>query len=185
MTYSSSNNFATHTLQNAQGCDSTVVLQLTIVDVDTEVTENNLSLIVAQDNADYQWLDCNNNFAEIENETSQEFTPSQNGSYAVIVNWNDCSETSSCTNFGNIGIEDFGIEFKAYPNPTNGKIKFDLGSNYATISTRVITVDGRLLSEQSFKNNRIIELEIQAEHGVYYVEITTENANRIVPVFKQ
>lgn len=46
-------------------------------------------------------------------------------------------------------------------------------------------MDGRLLSEQSFKNNRIIELEIQAEHGVYYVEITTENANRIVPVFKQ
>ncbi len=44
----------------------------------------------------YQWLDCNNGFAVIPNETNQSYTPAVSGNYAVIVFQNTCRDTSDC-----------------------------------------------------------------------------------------
>jgi hypothetical protein len=67
--------------------------QLTINNAVTQVG----SLLTAdQSGATYQWLDCDNNYAVINGETNQSYTPAITGNYAVEVTLNGCVDTSTC-----------------------------------------------------------------------------------------
>ena len=44
----------------------------------------------------YQWLDCDDNYAPIEGATDMVFTATQNGSYALEITFDACSDTSDC-----------------------------------------------------------------------------------------
>lgn len=60
------------------------------------VTQNDVTLTADQTGAIYQWLDCDNNYAEIVGETNQSFTSQVTGNYAVEVAMNGCVDTSAC-----------------------------------------------------------------------------------------
>ncbi len=106
-TYAASTNTPTWVLTNAEGCDSTVTLNLTINPIpDNSVTQNGSELIANQLVAAYQWLDCDNNYAVINGEMNQSFTPDVTGNYAVEVNMNGCIDTSSCFLVDYTGIEE-------------------------------------------------------------------------------
>lgn len=78
-----------------------------------EVSQNGDLLIAAQQGASYQWLDCQQNFAPIAAETSAFFTPSQSGSYAVVVSLNGCADTSDCYTVALTGLENHQEEWGA------------------------------------------------------------------------
>jgi len=61
-----------------------------LCNIDTTLSLNDNTLMANQSGATYQWLDCNNNFAEIAGATNQTFTATQNGSYAVEITLNNC-----------------------------------------------------------------------------------------------
>ena len=106
-TYTSSNNSAQYTLMNVQGCDSTVTLNLTIEPLpNINVTQGSTELTANQNGATYQWLDCDNNYAVINGETNQSYTPAATGNYAVEVNMNGCVDTSACFLVDYTGIEE-------------------------------------------------------------------------------
>lgn len=68
--------------------------------LDNDVDQDGTSLTAVQDDATYQWLDCNDNYAVID-ETGQTLNPTATGSYAVEITWMDpCGgyhvDTSSC-----------------------------------------------------------------------------------------
>lgn len=116
-TYDSTGIF-TQILPNATGCDSVLTLNLTINKPDVVVTQNGLELEANATGAIYQWLDCNNNFAAITNATNKTFTVGINGSYAVAVTQNGCTDTSSCTTVSNVGLVEAGTaDFRMFPNP--------------------------------------------------------------------
>lgn len=107
-TYTSSNNSATHTLTNAAGCDSIVTLNLTLNPLPaTTVSQTGTTLTADENSAQYQWLDCDNNFAIVPGETGQSFTPAITGNYAVEITLNGCSDTSACTLIDYTGIEEW------------------------------------------------------------------------------
>ena len=98
-TYYSDNNSATYTFagSTASGCDSIVTLDLTINNVtDLTTTVNGASINANSSLATYQWLDCDNGFAQITGENNQLFTALTNGNYAVELTENGCVDTSSC-----------------------------------------------------------------------------------------
>jgi hypothetical protein len=70
-------------------------------------------------NATYQWIDCATNL-NIEGETLASFTPSENGSYAVVVSDSLCSLSSACVSINSLDITvlDFEKDFRLYPNPS-------------------------------------------------------------------
>ena len=80
------------------------------------------ALKVAQTEAQYQWLDCDDNMNAISGETSREFKPKKNGNFAVAVTYGNCTDTSLCVNFSSNGIYAHNasqdIVF-VYPNPFN------------------------------------------------------------------
>jgi hypothetical protein len=75
ITYIVSNDTATYILTNMAGCDSVVTLDLTIIGVsDITTALDGLTISANNASATYQWLDCNNSFAEILGETNQDYT---------------------------------------------------------------------------------------------------------------
>lgn len=186
-TYISSNNTATFTLQNINGCDSIITLNLTINPFpDNSVTQNDILLTANQTGATYQWLDCNNSFAVISNETNQIFTPTQNGSYAVEVSLNGCADTSNCFTVSTVGIVEnsFNHDIIVYPNPTNEKVRIDLGYNYDEITITVQSLNGQKIKQSHHKNQQVLELNLDVPNGIYFVSIESENKKTILKIIK-
>ncbi len=118
-TYTTSGSYVVATLPNASGCDSVILLELTINTVDVTVNVNTTGLHANQAGGTYQWLDCNDQNNPLTGATQQDFSPQQNGNYAVVVTANGCSDTSDCHSFSVTGITDtdpFGFT-RIFPNP--------------------------------------------------------------------
>ena len=174
-TYTSNNNSATFIISNSQGCDSTITLNLTILPMPSSaVTLSSGVLSANQQNATYQWLDCDNNYITISGASQNTFSPIVSGNYAVQISFNNCVDTSACTfvQVGSSGIQDNFLQTdKMYPNPNNGSFIFEslLGGFYV-----VTDLEGRLVykfqiapSEKTFHGLNFLS------KGVYF--ITKEN----------
>jgi hypothetical protein len=84
------------TLTNRYECDSIIELVLEIVRVDTTVMVDGYTITANALDAQYQWLDCTNDFGQVEGETSQNFEAIASGSFAVEVTQLGCVDTSNC-----------------------------------------------------------------------------------------
>jgi hypothetical protein len=90
------------TLTSYMGCDSIVTTDLSFYpEIDVTVTQLGGTYTVNEAGADYQWVDCNDDYAPVAGETNQSFSPLLSGYYAVIVTQGSCSDTSDCFYFPN------------------------------------------------------------------------------------
>lgn len=108
------------TLTSSCGSDSIVRWDLyLILPPDTGITLNNGVFTAQQNNASYQWVDCNAGYTPVSGATSQSFTPVQNGSYAVIINYGNCTtDTSACMAINDVGISENSLRnAMVTPNP--------------------------------------------------------------------
>lgn len=112
------------TIFNAAGCDSIIVVDLTVNTVDRSVTNNGSTLTANAVDATYQWMsDCFNNFDTIPGATEQTYTPTMNGVYAVWVTANGCTDLSDCIQVLTTGMQGrTRREPTIYPNPGSGEV---------------------------------------------------------------
>jgi len=174
-TYNTSGTYM-QTHVTVDGCDSIFVLDLIINQVDTNVIEETFSLAAAAINADYQWLDCDNDFTPINNETGQTFLPAFNGSYAVQITQNGCVDTSACYLIEGLGIidNDFGLAMNAYPNPTTGLININLDQIYDQVSVKLMSLNHQTILTSTYSAVQKISLEMEVSDGIYLLEIKSD-----------
>jgi hypothetical protein len=174
ITYTSSNNTATYVMPNTNGCDSTITLNLTISNIQTTVAQVGQTLTANQTGANYQWVNCNNNYAAIVGETSQSFTAVASGNYAVIINNGNCVDTSVCNIITVVGIaeNESNANFTLFPNPTSENISIQFKNDQAFVKVRLISIIGQELKSQSFQNTKLIDYTIEQTKGVYFIEVT-------------
>lgn len=184
VTYTSSNDTSFYVLINASGCDSITSLNLNILQVNTEVNVSGITISSLADSAQYQWVDCNADFAEIEGETNQNFTPIENGSYAVVVTEGNVSDTSACILINSVGVDDFQFyeEVIVYPNPTNGIINVDLGSN-TNVGLKIYSLAGKLIHSETDLNG-LYQVDLTCESGVYILEFTIQVEKQRIKLIK-
>ena len=174
ITYSSSNNTASYTLVGAaaNGCDSIVSLQLSILSIDNSLSQNATSLTSNQANANYQWLDCTNNYAPINGANSALFNPSTNGNYAVAIDYNSCLDTSNCisiTTLSTIKIGQSGV--KIYPIPAYEQLFLEASGLNEPIQLRIYSTFGQLMQQRIIDQpTTIINLKDFAS-GLYTIEL--------------
>lgn len=166
------------------GCDSLVTLDLTINTLDNSVTQDNNTLSANLLGASYQWIDCENEYAPIPEATEQTYVATENGTYAVIITFDDCTDTSDCIMVSNIGLyeNNIGESIKIYPSPTTGNLTIELESSTSTSikSIAVYTMFGTLVQHKEISSKAdVIELNIEGATGVYIIEVQTESQKAI------
>jgi hypothetical protein len=173
-------------IPNAAGCDSTITINLTINTVNVSVTQNGIILSANATVDFYQWLDCNNGNSIISGETFQSFTATQNGSYAVKVSQNGCTDTSACYSVTTVGILEntFGHDITVYPNPTYGIVTIDLGENLSEFIVSLNNVNGKLISQSTYKNTKMFDLNLNVQSGIYLLTINSENKKATIRLIK-
>jgi hypothetical protein len=167
-----SNTTVTWTYVDGAGNTVTQDQDVVITPVDASISVVLITITATQTGADYQWVDCNDNNNPIPGETSQSFTPTANGSYAVEVTVGNCTETSICENITTIGIAESEIlTLKLYPNPT----LFDLTieTDYEVEEIAVFDVTGALIKKEYMKSFSVkalargtYTLVIKTDHGI-------------------
>ncbi|NUM32641.1 MAG: T9SS type A sorting domain-containing protein [Bacteroidetes bacterium] len=166
------------TIPNKNGCDSIITHNLTIINVNTAVSQTDNVLTSLANGAQYRWLNCNSNFSPISGEIGQTFTATQIGSYAVEVKEYNCTDTSVCYNVSKIGnintISKNSII--VFPNPGNGLYTVFSAATLINATIRVYTLSGQLIysKEKCFGNKNYIDIS-QFADGVYYLKISEKN----------
>lgn len=176
----------TAVIPNTAGCDSTITINLTVNSVDVSVTQNGI-ILTANSIADfYQWLDCGDGNSIINGEISQVFTATQNGSYAVQVTQNGCTDTSACYAVTTVGIIEntFSNDIIVYPNPTDGIVKVDLGETLSEFVVSLLDVNGKIIRQSTYKNTKMFELNLNVQSGIYLLTINSENNKATIRLIK-
>lgn len=186
LTYNSSNNSAVYVLTNATGCDSVVTLNLTIPVVDVSIASNLTVLTANQENASYQWLDCNNGMTPIPNENGQSFNAQSNGSYAVEITYDNCTDTSACELVSQVGTEDFTKhKVSIYPNPTNGEFKVLFGMSASNVLYTIYSAEGRVIQQGKLVSGDELNLDLSKESmGIYFLKLNENNETATYKIVK-
>ena len=159
-------------LNNLAGCDSTIILHLTIYSTNANVSVNGGTITANMNLATYQWLDCNNNYAAISGETNQSFSPTTNGNFAVSVTSSNCTDTSVCVQVNSAKVNNISNKsIQLYPNPASRYIMIKSIDEIETIKIFNLT-NYCLLTSYSISEPLDIS---QLSPGVYVVEAKTKN----------
>ena len=161
------------------GCDSIVYLDLTVLSVNTEVTQSGDTLTAEASGAGYQWLNCDNNYTLISGAYSQSYVATSDGNYAVEVSFGGCKDTSNCylidiEEVAVPGINDFGSLLLVYPNPTKQRVSIELGTFYEDVRLRVFNTAGMQISDQKYGTVDIIQHDLKGDPGRYLFRVDTK-----------
>jgi hypothetical protein len=187
ITYTASNNTATHTLINVDGCDSVITLDLTIITVDAGVIVTDPVITANETGATYRWLDCNDNFAVIPGETSQVFTATANGMYAVEVTKDGCTDTSVCVTISTVGIRESASVLggvSVFPNPNQGVVNIQTGG-LQDVSVKVFCIDGRLIYHATGIQSSTYTFELNEAPGVYILEVSSQGQRELFRLLRE
>jgi hypothetical protein len=156
------------------GSSASQVLGVSVNTVNTSVVQAGLTLTASATGAAYQWLNCNGN-TPISNQTSQSFTATTNGNYAVIVTQNNCSDTSLCYNITTVGIDEkkSSESVQVFPNPSDGRFIVRIPDvNSKTANFDIYNSFGeRVYHSMIFGMEREFHLDLPAGFYLYKIEI--------------
>ncbi|MCH2224804.1 MAG: T9SS type A sorting domain-containing protein, partial [Crocinitomicaceae bacterium] len=155
---------------NISVCSATVTVTGPILDLTTSLS--GATITANATGVTYQWIDCSDN-SEIAGETSNQYTASANGDYAVIIT-NGCSDTSQCVNINTIGLTEAGLDigFNVFPNPSKGTIIVST-KEFTSGTIQVTDVKGNVVANQELSGlDTMVNLNNVA-NGVYHIELHT------------
>lgn len=178
-TYTSSNTSATYLLNAAgiDGCDSLVTLNLNIQSLDLSVTQNGDTLTANAQNAQVQWLDCNNGFSVINGATAAQYYPGIAGNYAALISQNNCTDTTQCFTVVPTGKSNSPTDFSLNisPNPIQQQATLWIPNQWQKAIMVMTNSYGQTVYELSGLSGPSTVLTFSdLEPGMYYVLIKND-----------
>jgi len=173
-------------LQTATLCDSIIETTVNAVTIDPGVAQVGAVLTANEAGVTYQWLNCPG-MTPISGATSQSFTATANGDYAVIVSNSSCIDTSICITVTGVGIETLlsAYEVIIYPNPTEGIINIEFPETYKEIQITIRDITGKAIERHIFENTQNITLQMGGAPGFYVVETATSSGKAVFKLLKK
>ncbi len=172
----------TDTIPNAAGCDSIITINLTVISIDTSVTQIKDTLIASQAGASYQWIDCSDS-SVIQGANQQIFVPANTGNYAVAISLSGCTDTSFCHSVVITRINAFSdSEFNVFPNPTASYLNIQ-SPKLSDYTVRLLSLQGKELFVKKVAASKNYSLDMTPyPAGVYILEISREDTKQIFKI---
>jgi len=144
---------------------------------DLSTSTSGITITANLSTGSYQWIDCSNGDS-IAGATAQDFTPIQNGNYAVIISDGCVTDTSDCVAVLSLGInsKDHYNEFSIYPNPANSEIT--VKSDKPT-EIRIINMLGEVLMIKTIGKEAVVDIS-QLANGIYFIQTTEGTMQKLV-----
>ena len=79
----------------------------------------------------------------------------------------------------------FGDDLSFYPNPTEGDLRIDLGDHFDEIIVTLKNVLGQEIQYKTYNSTERIDMSIDGESGVYFIEILSEDKKAVLRVVKE
>jgi hypothetical protein len=173
----------TSMLSSIDGCDSAITTTITPDQVDTSVTVVNETLTATLAGATYQWLDCGNGNTPIAGANAQSYIAIVNGTYAVSVTMNGCTDTSNCHLILSTGITSAQAStLHIYPNPTHDILYISANAMAGTIE--LVDLTGKIILSKTF-TGKSITLDLSSfASGAYLLNVYTAQGKTTSKVFK-
>ncbi len=176
------------TLTNQSGCDSTVVLDLTVNTTPVATLENRENILHAGNADSYVWINCEDNTV-IDGAAEQEYIPVASGSYAVVVTAGGCSDTSDCVTVdltaGSVPGLNGGHAISVAPNPTGNHTVIRSEYPLQDALLRIVNISGQVL-HQNVLNGAVFDLDMTAfAPGIYFVEIQDKDRSVRLKLVKE
>lgn len=173
-TYNTSG-FYTDTINPLAGCDTIMDLNLTVTNLDSSairIAANQLEANESDTAAQFQWLNCANNYAKINGAVGKQFTFVQNGSYAVEVSLNNCVDTSACLVISNVALLENLYGFKLFPNPAHSNLKIEAPAGQFEHYS-LMDLSGGLIIYGRLNLNGRTDLDLSnVKAGLYLIRLT-------------
>ena len=171
-------------IPNSVGCDSVISINLTITEIDKTVIQDGDILTAMEDDASYQWVDCDNDFQPIAGETNISYLPEESGNYTVEITKNNCTEVSECINVTVVGssLKSNEHQIVVYPSPSKNYVTVDFGKINGNTLIFVRDISGSTLGFESIKNKSSHKINLPEKQGVYLIEII--NDKRLIKTLK-
>lgn len=134
--------------------------------------------------ATFRWLDCNNNYAPIFDETSDTYDIPQGGNVALEVSYSYGGiDTSNCFNNGSLGLTVFDLDkshWEVYPNPAKETLTLSFDEvNSETLCLEIVSFSGQILQtiqvQTQVQNIDVSELT----PGIYFIRLLTEDGQNM------
>ena len=171
-----------NTLTAQNGCDSIVTTNITVNDLSAEIVSNGSQLSASNQplNAQYQWVNCTENFAEISGATNPIYTAIANGSYAVVAEQNGCRDTSACFEVTTVGIEKTGNSFfQIFPNPASNEVFIQ--ADVLLGKVEILDLAGRIIFSATGNANQLTIHTTEISSGFYWIKCE----NKVFPFIIQ
>jgi phage-related protein len=178
VTNSSSGGNISVTALNGCGSSAAQTLAVTIPSIDISTSTSGNTITATQSGALYQWLDCSASNAAISGETTQSFTATSNGNYAVKIDLSGCVDTSACVAMTILGLENTAAvsALQLYPNPTMDKVT--IACSRPTF-IRMYNSLGQLLESFMVQQNYVLNME-HFSNGVYYLQTSDSKSLKLI-----
>lgn len=175
------------TANNSCGSSAQQTINITVNTIDNTVSISGIILTSNQSGATYQWLDCNNGNSPVPGATAQSFTPSVNGSYAVQVTNNSCTETSTCITVNSIGIETLEQnELNIFPNPGNGLFTISTEAPFNNATVVVYSISGQVIMSRENIFGKEVQVDLLNQpSGIFYVQLNNQGGSSYSKIIKQ
>jgi hypothetical protein len=158
----------TEIFTSVSGCDSTVTLTLSVVDINNTTTLIDFQIIQSnQVGASYQWIDCVSE-NPISGATENSFIATENGSYAVIVSLNGCFSISDCVAINLLSTGDYnkGISVVLYPNPVSDMLHVTSKESFIGLMY-IVDQTGAIVSEFLYDGTSMIIDVTSLSNSIY------------------
>ena len=174
------------TILNTAGCDSIVTLSLLIYQLPqgTIVHDGQGTLTVNTIQEVTDWSDCSTSQTIPGQQGQSTFTPTENGSYAAIMEntMTQCTDTSNCFTVGFVGIDEQSIlDFQITPNPANDQVNVLFTGESARLT--ILDAQGKQVFSQIITSGTQIPL-MTLESGVYLFRLETDHSTATQRVVK-
>jgi len=170
----------TQVLSSIGGCDSTVILDLTLYEIEPHITIDKFKLGVTGHYATYQWI---KDGKDINGATDSAYIVRENGVYQVrVTNENGCEGTSDEYPINNVSVDELsgtGRQIYIYPNPAKDVLYINSPLN---VNISLNSIEGRrLVNVTNVKTTAIKTGNLTP--GIYILRIT-DKEGRLIKVEK-